>query len=250
MTQVSAALYRELANVYPPEARQRCVEDAERLAFQATLLAEPGKVFVDVGSGLSPLALGLRKMGMRALMIDRFDYPAEMGIAADVEQLLGTLRAQGVEVCTADVVRTPLPLGDAAVDALACVAMIEHLHQSPQPLFTEFFRILKPGGKLLIGCPNAVNLRKRISVLLGKNNQAPIGAFWKDGHPVWLGHVREPTLADMLWMTRAAGFVAAETWGRNFIGAQRFGILAAGIDPLLRLFPGLCSDIYVLARRP
>jgi SAM-dependent methyltransferase len=46
---------------------------------------------------------------------------------------------------------------------------MEHWHRSPKALFHEALTWLRPGGLLVIGVPNCVNLRKRLTVPLGRS---------------------------------------------------------------------------------
>ena len=241
--------YRKVSAEYPVELREYFAQDAERLAFQARLMYVPGGTFADLGSGLGPFALGLQKMGMNAAMLDRFDYPVDLKKTDRTEEVLSRLSASGVRVVRADLLKGSLPLPDESMDRVSCIAVLEHFHHSPRRFLLEIVRILKPGGLVLLGTPNAVNLRKRVSVLLGKTNLPPVADFWKDGEPEWYGHVREPTAQELAWMARAAGLEVVESCGRNFIGKQNFGRWAALADVVLRRFPGLCSDIYVLAKK-
>jgi len=54
----------------------------------------------------------------------------------------------------------PLPFSDEEFDAIICCEGIEHIF-SPFELFTEFSRILKKGGILIITTPNIQNLYTR-----------------------------------------------------------------------------------------
>lgn len=249
-TTPTAEFYRSVACRYPDLAAAYYAADAVRMAFQASLLHRPSGTFVDVGSGLTPLALGLKLLGMEATMVDRFDYPIEMEHIGDPDPVMAVLDESGVILKPADIAADLLPLDDGHADTLSCVACIEHFHVSPRPLLSDIRRVLRPGGLFLMGCPNSVNLRKRVAVLRGRTNLPPIGQFWNDGDPVWYGHVREPTLAEMCWMAEASGFEIVERFGRNFLGEQNYGTVAHLLDPFLRFMPALCSDIYVLARKP
>lgn len=247
--QLTKSFYRTIVALYPHALQKQFVGDAERLAFHAKLVFCPGATLLDLGSGLSPLALGLQKLGMKTIMIDRFDYPADLNIIEDLQFVFKTLEGHGVTLHQVDIEHFPLPLPDASVDVVTSIGLIEHLHKSPRSLFSELIRVLKPSGKALLGCPNAVNLRKRISVLFGRTNYPPISQFWKNGEPHWFGHVREPTVGELVWMVRTAGFKVIKILGRNFIAKQNFSFLGRVGDPPLRLFPGLCSDIYILANK-
>ena len=75
------------------------------------------------------------------------------------------------------------------------VNVIEHLHQSPRDILNSAGAYLKPDGLLVVVMPNAVNLRKRISVALGRSNYTPARGFFEN-EGVWRGHVREYTFQE------------------------------------------------------
>jgi hypothetical protein len=65
--------------------------------------------------------------------------------------------------------------------------------------------------------------------------------------------VREPVLADPVRLVRELGFEKQAVWGRNWAGYPARGLRRGAawlIDHALRPFPTLCSDLYVLARKP
>ena len=148
---------------------------------------------------------------------------------------------------------------NASADVVTCFHSLEHWHHSPRPLFREIVRVLKPGGFLLLATPNAVNLRKRIYVLLGRSNLPTLNEWYNDGDPVFRGHVREPVIRDLHQLMRWNGLEVVGTYGRNFIGrrSEALGFLpvavvdaiATGSDRVLRCFPSLCSDIHVMGRK-
>jgi SAM-dependent methyltransferase len=49
---------------------------------------------------------------------------------------------------------TTIPLPDASLDAILCTEVLEHI-VDPMAALTEFARLLKPGGKLLLTAPQA-----------------------------------------------------------------------------------------------
>lgn len=54
-------------------------------------------------------------------------------------------------------------------DLIVCGEVIEHLYTSPKLLLQNFGQMLNSNGYLIIQTPNAVSLRKRLSLLFGKN---------------------------------------------------------------------------------
>jgi SAM-dependent methyltransferase len=58
-----------------------------------------------------------------------------------------------------------VPYADALFDLVLCYDVIEHLEE-PVAAFTEFWRVLKPGGLLVLKTPNLRGLTTRISSLV------------------------------------------------------------------------------------
>jgi SAM-dependent methyltransferase len=54
-------------------------------------------------------------------------------------------------------------------DLIICAEVMEHLYTSPKLLFKNLRSLLNKNGLLIIQTPNAVSLRKRLSLLSGKN---------------------------------------------------------------------------------
>ena len=60
-----------------------------------------------------------------------------------------------------------LPFPDASFDRALCLDVLEHLAYEDQPrALAEIFRVLRPGGELLVSVPNLAHLQSRIQFLL------------------------------------------------------------------------------------
>src|SRR6187431_3360324 len=89
-----------------------------------------------------------------------------------VEEYAGRLDITGVDanyssarVTTGSV--TALPFPDASFDRALCLDVLEHLAYEEQPrALAELFRVLRPGGELLVSIPNLAHLQSRIQFLL------------------------------------------------------------------------------------
>ncbi len=98
-------------------------------------------------------------------------------VAVDV-----TPAAQYMPAVIADMNRF-LPFSDGYFDAVTCIEGIEHIHD-PFHVLGEFYRLLRPGGRLLLSTPNIHNFRSRIKFLLRGT------LFWFDPREVnGVGHV-------------------------------------------------------------
>jgi SAM-dependent methyltransferase len=62
---------------------------------------------------------------------------------------------------------TALPYRDGEFDRALCLDVLEHLSFDEQPrALAELWRVLKPGGRLLVSVPNLAHLQSRVQFLL------------------------------------------------------------------------------------
>ncbi len=224
---------------------------AERTAFDIRLVVDrigTNGTVCDVGGGFGLFAIGCAHLGLCSILVDDFLDIEERGMLAATEALLDE---HGVEVRRQNILADPLGLASRSLDAVTAFHVLEHLPVSPKPLFRAMRDALRPGGVFVLAGPNNVNLRKRITVPLGKGSWSHI-EDWYDSTR-FRGHVREPNVADLRHVARDLSLRQAEIHGRNFLGLshpdsvrQRLARLS---DHVLRYRPTLCSDIYMVAQR-
>ncbi len=232
---------------FPAPLRPALRASVPRVLFEAGLVGPapsgqgPARL-VDLGAGLSLLPLACAHLGWQVTCVDDL-HQEYAGYAFEVH------RAHGISVEQADLLAWRPPAG-APLHAAVCIDVLEHLHHSPRPLFSRVVAALVPGGRLVLGAPNAVNLRKRLAVPLGVSGWSRLPDWWQPDR--FRGHVREPTLPELRWMVRALGLSVDAVYGRSFAGLSQGGLegLAARLlDLPLRALPQLASDLYVVAHR-
>ena len=90
-----------------------------------------------------------------------------------VDEFHGRLAIEGLDPhYSSDRVRrgsiVALPYEASAFDRALCLDVLEHLSFGEQPrALAELFRVLAPGGELLVTVPNLANLQSRVHFLLG-----------------------------------------------------------------------------------
>ena len=213
---------------------------------------------LDVGTSLGILPLTLRSMGIDASACDhpRFGVYAEW------------IAKEGVPYSRFDLTDGELPYASGSFDVITFKQVIEHLPFSPKPALQSFYRILRPGGLLLLSTPNIARLSSVLRLLLRQSVHAPLDHFFHSEFP-FTGHYREYTLDEIKRMLAWSGFDVARTaylqqhdvlfllrqrkrFANNLfmpISWREILVLSAW-RPFTLLMPSLSQFLFVVARRP
>jgi SAM-dependent methyltransferase len=228
---------------YPDHVRYMM---SAKIKHQFRLLGLGAGEICDVGGGWGGFACYAASMGLKVTMIDDFGDPGQRH-----KDVRSTMPAKyGVRVVKQDILKEPLPFIANSIDAFTCFDVLEHLHASPKALLHNMKLCLKPGGTLLLGLPNCVNLRKRITVPLGFGKWSAMREWYES--PVFRSHVREPDVSDLRYIARDLGLQNVRIKGANFSGFEAGSFLRAATriaDPFLRLRPSLCADLYLIGEK-
>ena len=82
----------------------------------------------------------------------------------------------GIDWIYADL-NEPLPIPDATYDLVVAAEVVEHL-ENPRCLAREWFRLLRPGGALIVSTPNNESWRSLVSLLCRGHFAAFTGASY------------------------------------------------------------------------
>lgn len=210
-------------------------------------LAGGGRL-LDIGCGAMDKTAVFRKLGFDCYAID--DLADEWHTwGNNQEKILQFAEHQGIRFHLGKPGES-VPFEAESFDVVTILDVVEHLHESPRGILNAAGRYLKPGGALCVTMPNAVNLRKRLSVLRGKTNYPPVKHFYLSPHG-WRGHVREYTLDEAAYLVRETGFEIQDATTFEPMASQKLG-------PLTRPFflavchavPSLRSGLCVIGRKP
>jgi len=113
------------------------------------LPADRGVRILDAGAGQGYLSAVARAHGW--LHVTACDVRAD------------AFKAVGVPFCAGDL-RGRLPFADGAFDCVVSLEVVEHIADQPA-YFAELFRVLRPGGLLIVSTPNVQSLSSRVHFL-------------------------------------------------------------------------------------
>ena len=245
-------ILREIAGKYPDALRETESHPAQiaRIAEHIEWVKESAGVrarVCDIGGGIGLFSIGCAAVGMDSVLLDDFNDPVNREVGAGI---LDLHRSYGVRVLSMDALAGDFPFAAGSLDAVTTFDSMEHWHRSPKQLFASVMRALVPGGLLIIGVPNCVNLRKRLTVPLGRGKWSTMQLWYEEER--FRGHVREPDVDDLRYIAQDIGLTGVRIVGRNWLGydSPRLRSVMPLIDPVLRLRPSLCSNIYLIGHKP
>ncbi|RII27770.1 MAG: hypothetical protein CXR31_05965 [Geobacter sp.] len=251
------AVLTKVANEYPKDMAAEQLRDIPRITYHIELaLAALGpkphqqSTVCDLGGGIGLFSVGCAALGFkRVFLVDDFNDTVNRRVGPSV---LDLHRHYGVEIISRDVIAEGL--GDDLpndFDVITTFDSMEHWHHSPKKMFKEARGLIRDGGAFILGVPNCVNMRKRITVPLGIGKWSRIQEWYDE--EMFRGHVREPDVDDLRYIARDMGLADISVFGRNWLGYASANpavrIATRIMDYPLRLKASFCSDIYLTGRK-
>jgi SAM-dependent methyltransferase len=136
--------------------------------------ATPFKKVLDIGAGHGHDLLIARSVSPQAQLIGVEPY----------KPYVAELESKGITVHSLNIERDVFPFADGELDIVMANQILEHTKEVFW-IFDQISRVLKVGGRLLIGVPNLAALHNRVLLALGmqpsplKNNSAHVRGFTK-----------------------------------------------------------------------
>ena len=221
--------------------RVRCVAAAEtfRHFIECQKDVKDKLRLIDVGVGRGRLMQFLDPQG------DLDDTIMWTGVDNDPVRL-GQISESGRWQLHSVDIQDGLPFPDNTFDMVFCEQVLEHI-SNPEGVLGEMVRVLRPGGKAVIGVPSFVAgisfLRKRC-----------VWAVERFGHRT-PSHVGTFTKSSFVRLCTDAGLVVEEVRGFRFVSGGLIGFLENyywwyRVNRWLgRKFPGLCVEVQVVATK-
>lgn len=196
------------------------------------------KKLLDVGSHLLHFAIAARIIGYQV-------YGTDVLFHLTMPQTISRQNHFNICVKECDLFLNVIPFSDDSFDIVNFAETLEHLSFNPLPTLKELYRVLKPGGSLLLTTPNVTRLGNRIKLLKGQNIYTSIEEFCADV-PYGI-HYREYTLNEVENLLNIAGFHIS-------VGKTLYFHLGHGMGRTMRkimmLFsPSMAGNLFIEARK-
>jgi ubiquinone/menaquinone biosynthesis C-methylase UbiE len=161
-----------------------------------------GKCILDVGAGM-----GFMTQLLGRHILDRGGVPSDVITACDLYPEYFSYKNI---VCNKVEFINALPFDEGSFHIAYAIEVIEHL-KDPYGFIQEMFRVVRPGGKVIITTPNILNLASRFSYLFSGFFElfGPLSFDKEDVRHQW-GHIMPLSAYYLNHAMRTCGFVKTE----------------------------------------
>jgi SAM-dependent methyltransferase len=216
-----AAIARALGELLRDRARRERMGDNARREVASSLLPG-GEALLDIGCGDGELAA--RAAGRYARIVAADISPSVVREAAH-------RRGAIAQWWVLDASRA-LPFAAASFTTVVSLSTLQYLFD-PAAFLAEAWRVLRPGGHLLVETPNMAYLPQRLRLLAGRPIRT---SFWK--HGIDGGNLHYFTVDSLKQLVADAGFTPLAVTGSGVLATVRTWRVSL-----------LCGNIFLLARK-
>lgn len=157
---------------------------------------------LDVGGFIAAFPLTLSRMGLDVTLTECYDY-----YYGAFDDLKDYVEGEGVWNVDPTVEQDDIffESKEDSFNLITCMAMIEHLPNSPKVLFENASRLLAEDGSFVVEVPNIAYFPNECSSSSGKTIHPPIDDVYNERTP-FTGHHREYTIQDLDRVFELTGF--------------------------------------------
>ena len=191
--------------------------------------------FLDIGASPYHLTIGAGKLGYDVFGLN------SMG---DEEESRKRKEKFNFIVKNCDLGKNYFPFENNFFDLILFSETLEHFNFHPLAVFCEIFRVLKPGGKVIITTPNLLRLNNRVKMFIGKSINWNI----KDNFTA-MTHWREYAAFEIICLFEEAELKIETVRYKNFDypDINKWVKIIDGIATLF--FPSLRGNLIIIAEK-
>lgn len=186
------------------------------------------KRVLDIGCGLGILVNALSTIGAKAEGIDKHIL-GEWGIKG-IQELWDK---KGIKIKVNDFLLEPY--ADSSFDVIISEDVFEHLKYTQKEFLNKIYKLLRPGGIMILATPNLTSFLKRAQMLFGKSPYWNLNDFFLNKQPY--GHVREFTGSEIRSMAQMSNFEVTNIKYCNVYMKKRWFFMP-------KKYPALLSSIF------
>jgi 2-polyprenyl-3-methyl-5-hydroxy-6-metoxy-1,4-benzoquinol methylase len=183
----------------------------------------PGSIIFDAPTGHGALTNKLLKAG-------KFVTAGDI----DTDKFMLDSKSNNLELLQLDLTDPALPVDDAVFDTAICVEGVEHL-ENQWLLARNLYRILKPGGFLILTTPNIVNFRSRVRYFLEGRYEffkRPLVCGVSNTHDLDTYHIAPVSYFELQFILGKAGFSIKELHANKYSSKNAVSI---ALRPIFRM---------------
>ena len=187
---------------------------------------------LDVGCGFGDFLSSVQKRGAKISGVDISGY----ALAQARRRVHGVLKK-------VDVARQRLPFKNDWFDAITIFDVVEHLH-SPMFLFSEAFRVLRPGGVLFITTPNHQGWLRSVTTRIFPDDPTHVNVR---ASRYWAKRLFEAGFRDLRVQGAILHGLPPLPGVRRTLEQWNFPVFRG---PLFFPFKKLCGTLYIFGNKP
>ena len=140
---------------------------------------------IDIGGFFGNFSLCFKRLGYDVSLAEVYDYYGD-----SFDNLRKFLEKEGIQIIDIDMTFPLKSNFNEQYDAVLCLAILEHLANSPKTLFKNIKKILSKKGLLLLEVPNLAYWPNRMKLFKGQSILPSIETIYKSKTP-FTGHHHE-----------------------------------------------------------
>jgi SAM-dependent methyltransferase len=184
----------------------------------------PARTVLDAPAGHGALTAQLLKSGKLVTAGD-----------IDIEKFQLNPDQSGLQLVHLNLIADQLPIQENSFDLAICLEGVEHLENQWQ-LVRNLFRVLKPGGHLILSTPNIINFKSRVRYFTEARYEffkRPLVLGKSIAHDLDTYHIAPISYFELQFLVESCGFAIQELHA-NIYSSRNF--LSAILRPLFRAF--------------